>query len=391
MTERIYLDHHSTTPCDARVAATMQRMLVEQFGNASSGHVYGQEAAEAVKTAAEQLAGGLGATAPEFVFTSGATESNCLALFGVCLHPRQRRRKIVTAATEHPAVLDPLARLAREGFTVVRVPPYPQGHPQAGQVDQARLLAEIDDQTAVVSIMWANNEIGTIQPLEAIAQQCEHSGALLHCDATQAVGRVPVRLDQVKVDLLSGSAHKFYGPMGVGFLYVRHTGKRIRLRPLVEGGGQQQGLRSGTLNVPGIVAMGHALQICLASLETDAKRIAALRDRLCSALRDAIPDVRLNGSALDAGRLPGNLNVRFPLVEGEALMAATPSVACSSGSACSSVKPEPSHVLLALGCSEAEARSSLRFGVGRTTTEAQIDAAAERLAASWQRLRSMMS
>lgn len=398
MTDRIYLDHHSTTPCDRRVAEVMQTMLVDEFGNASSQHLFGQAAAAAVATATGELATALSVSPSELLFTSGATESNTLALHGVCRHPRQRRRKIITAATEHPAVLDPLARLAQEGFEVVLVPPYPNSHPQVGQVDMDVLLDAIDDQTALVSLMWANNEIGTLQPLQQVAERCHQVGALLHSDATQAIGRVPVQLDQVDVDLLSGSAHKFYGPKGVGLLYVRQTGRRVRLRPMIEGGGQQQGLRSGTLNVPGIVAMGRALTISLAEQDSDTARIRGLRDRLWDNLSTSIDGLQRNGPPLDAvtaadcsARLAGNLNVLFPGVEGEALMAATPSVACSSGSACNSVNPEPSHVLLAIGRSEAEARSSLRFGVGRFNTQQEIDTAADRLIAAYRRLRTMLA
>ncbi|QEG40148.1 cysteine desulfurase family protein [Roseimaritima ulvae] len=391
MTDRIYLDHHSTTPCDRRVAEVMQRMLVDEFGNASSQHLFGQAAAAAVVESTDEMAAALEVLPSELLFTSGATESNTLALYGVCRHPRQRRRKIVTAATEHPAVLDPLARLAQEGFEVVHVPPYPHSHPLVGQVDMEALLEAIDDQTALVSLMWANNEIGTLQPLQQVAERCHQVGALLHCDATQAIGRVPVSLAKVDVDLLSGSAHKFYGPKGVGMLYVRQTGRRVRLRPMIEGGGQQQGLRSGTLNVPGIVAMGRALSIAMAQLDSDTDRIGGLRDRLWNKLATGVDGLQRNGPAFEAGRLAGNLNVLFPGVEGEALMAAVPSVACSSGSACNSVNPEPSHVLLAIGRSEAEARSSLRFGIGRFNTEQEIDTAAERLIAAYRHLRTMLA
>jgi len=387
--QRIYLDHHSTTPCDRRVADRMRTMLVEEFGNASSQHAFGQAAASAVQGAGESIAAALSVQPRELIFTSGATESNVLAIQGVCGHPRQKRRKVITVATEHPAVLEPIARLGSAGFETVVLPVYAQGHPQVGRVDLEAMLAAIDEDTALVSVMWANNEIGTLQPLTAIAERCHEVGALLHCDATQAVGRLPVDLSVVDVDLLSAAAHKFYGPKGVGLLFVRQTARRVRLRPMIEGGGQQQGLRAGTLNVPGIVAMGRALEIAVAQLDSDNQHVRDLRDRLWQHLDGAIEGLQANGPERTGDRLAGNLNVMFPRVEGEALMSATPSVACSSGSACNSRDPEPSHVLLAIGRSEAEARSSLRFGVGRFNTVAEIDAAAERLIASYRRLRAM--
>lgn len=400
MNDLIYLDHHATTPCDRRVAAVVQRMLLEDYGNASSQHRFGQSAADAVHSAAETIAQSLAAQATELVFTSGATESNSLALLGVCQHPRQKRRKIVTAVTEHPAVLDPIRRLEADGFAVERIAPYSQSDPNVGQVDEEAILNAIDDQTAVVSVMLANNEIGTIQPLRRIAEKCHQVGALLHCDATQAVGRIPVSVADLDVDLLSASAHKFYGPKGVGLLYIRQTGRRVRIRPQIEGGGQQRGLRSGTLNVPGIVGMGEALKWAVEEMDTATLRIAGLRQRLWDRLKSGIPELVLNGPAIaDAGtspadlvlhRLHGNLNVMFPRVEGEALMTTVPTVACSSGSACSSVDPAPSHVLMAIGCNESQARSSLRFGIGRPTTEQQIDEAADRLLEAFHRLRQMV-
>lgn len=386
----IYLDNHSTTRCDPHVVQAMLPLLSEEFGNPhSTSHAAGRQAAERYGRAVEEIAGCLGARVDELVMTSGATESNNLAILGVCLHPRQKRRTVVTLQTEHPAVLDPLTRLEREGFTVRRVPVMQQHEAVPGRVCLDQLAEAIDEQTALVSVMWANNEIGVLQDLRGIADRCHAVGALLHTDATQAVGRIPVDVAQADVDLLSASAHKFYGPKGVGLLYVRNQPRRVRLRPLVEGGGQQRGLRSGTLNPAGVVGMAAALTLCRDAGDAERQRIAQLRDRLWSALDAQIPGVALNGPPLGEWRLPGNLNARFPAVEGESLMADTPQLACSSGSACSSVDPQPSHVLLAIGLSEGEARSSLRFGVGRFNTAEEIDRAAELLAASHRRLRTL--
>ena len=386
----IYLDNHATTRCDPRVVQAMLPLLTDDYGNPhSTSHAAGRQAAEIYGSAVDTIAGCLGATADELVMTSGATESNNLAILGACLHPRQKRRTIVTLQTEHPAVLDPLARLEREGFTIRRLPVMQQHEAVPGRVCLERLAEAVDEQTALVSVMWANNEIGVLQNLRGIADRCHAVGSLLHTDATQAVGRIPVDVMLADVDLLSASAHKFYGPKGVGLLYVRSQPRRVRLRPLVEGGGQQRGLRSGTLNPAGVVGMAAALRICHEQGDAERQRIAELRDRLWSALSAAIPAVALNGPPLGKYRLPGNLNVRFPEVEGESLMADNPTLACSSGSACSSVDPRPSHVLLALGLSEAEARSSLRFGVGRFNTAEEIDRAAELLAASHRRLRML--
>lgn len=386
----IFLDNHSTTPCDRRVAEAVLDVLVNDFANASSQHAMGHAARQLVQRATETIAMTLGVTPAEVVHTSGATESNMLAIHGVCLHPRQRRRKVVTAVTEHAAVLEPMQRLAAHGFDVITVPVHPQDSPDVGHVDPDLLLAAIDDQTALVSIMWANNEIGTLQPLQMIADRCHAVGALLHCDATQAVGRLPVDLQQVDIDLLSASAHKFYGPKGVGVLIIRQSARRVRLRPLIEGGGQQHGRRGGTLNVAGIVGMAKAFEIATESMDQARRRERTLRDHLWLRLRDAIPNVSCNGQPLESSyRLEGNLNVCFPGVDGEALMLAAANVACSSGAACSSADPKPSHVLLAIGRSEAEARSSLRFGVGRMNTIDQIDLAADRIMAAYQQVRQL--
>ncbi len=378
----IYLDHHATTPCDARVAAAMMSWLTDDFGNPhSDSHEAGRFAAAAVGTAIESIARGIHAPGESVVITSGATESNLLAIRGVVTHPRQKRRKIVTVATEHPAVLDVTEELRNDGFavTVVGVDPH-------GRVDLDALEASIDDQTAIVSVMWANNEVGTIAPMTEIARLTHDRGALLHSDATQAVGRIPVDVRQTDVDLISGSAHKFYGPKGVGFLSVGNGNRRVRIKPIMTGGGQQRGRRGGTMNPAGIVAMAKALELCRCEAGQSSE-IARHRDLLWQRLSSAIDGMVLNGPSLDSPhRLPGNLNVSLPGVEGEAWMAATPDVAFSSGSACSSVDPTPSHVLLAMGLSESEARRSVRFGIGRTTTEDEILQAADRLITASRRL-----
>lgn len=386
----IYLDNHSTTRCDPRVVEAMLPLLVENYGNVhSSSHAIGRAAAAAYDEAVASLASMLGCVPDELVVTSGATEANNLALIGFCTHPRQRRRHVITVGTEHPSVLDPVARLEASGFRVTRLPVIPQGNREAGRVDLDVLAAAIDDDTALVSVMAAQNEIGVLQRLAEIADLCHRQGALLHSDAAQALGRIPVHVDLLGVDLLSGSAHKFYAPKGVGLLYVRRRERRVRLRPLVDGGGQQGGLRSGTLNPAGAVAMDVALRLATESMPEETERIAGLADRLWQRLSQRIADLQINGSACEeALRLPGNLNICFPDVEGEALMAAAGSVAVSSGSACSSVNPRPSHVLLELGLSESEARRSLRFGIGRFNTDEQIDRAADMLAEAHEQLRT---
>jgi cysteine desulfurase len=383
----IYLDNHATTRCDPRVVEAMLPMLTDNYGNVhSTSHIAGRAAAEAYERAADSIAKRLGSEPDELVFTSGATESNNLAILGYCLHPRQKRRHVITAETEHPAVLDPMGRLERSQFRVTRLPVVQQGAENCGQIRLEDLAAALDDDTALVSIMSANNEIGTLQDLSAIAALCHQHGAVLHSDATQGVGRIPVNVDDLDVDLLSASAHKFYGPKGVGLLFVRRRGRRVRILPLVEGGGQQHGLRSGTLNTSGVVAMARALEIAEQEMEQESERIDRLAGRLWNNLKQAIPELRLNGPSRDASvRLKANVNVCFPAVEGETLMAACPTIAVSSGSACSSVDPRPSPVLRAIGLTESEARRSLRFGIGRFNSEAEIDQAASLLAAAHAR------
>lgn len=390
----IYLDNHSTTPLDPAALEAMLPLLGEQFANAGSvTHAAGRAVAERIDRALANLSAMIGASDDELVITSGATESNNLALLGTCLHPRQTRRKVVSVVTEHKATLDPLRRLQLHGFEIELVPVLQRPAANAGLVDLSALAHAIDDQTALVSVMLANNEIGAIQPLRQIAELCRSAGCLLHSDASQAVGRIPVDVDVLDVDLLSFSAHKFYGPKGVGGLFVRRRERRVRLQAQIVGGGQQHNFRSGTLNTPGIVGMEAALAACLNSLQADQTRSAQLRDSLYVLLSDICPTLHLNGPSIGGEyadwRLSGNLNCCFYPFEGQSLMLATPDLAVSSGSACTSAAPSPSHVLQALGLSEEEARSSLRFGIGRFNTLAEIEQAAQWLGVAVNQLRKM--
>lgn len=369
----IYLDHHATTPVDPRVLDAMLPYFREDFGNpASTTHAFGWRAEAAVDDARDRIAGALGAEPEEIVFTSGATEANNLAVLGAARALRRRGRHVVTTAIEHPSVLEPARHLEREGFETTVL-----GVDDRGRVDPAAVADALRDDTLLVSVGAANGEVGVVQPLAEIAEVCAGRGVLLHTDAAQAVGKIPLRADETGFDLLSISAHKLYGPKGVGALYVRRRRPRIRLEPLWLGGGQQGGLRSGTLPVPLVVGLARALELCLEALPGEGPRLAALRDRLWKQLSTRWPEVVRNGDA--ERRLPGNLNVSFPDIDAERLLLALTDVALSSGSACSSASPEPSHVLLALGLSEELARASLRIGLGRGTDEAQVDLAARRL------------
>jgi cysteine desulfurase len=392
----IYLDNHATTRVDPRVLEAMLPLYTETFGNAGSvNHSFGWEAKAAVDAARESIAAAIGAEAREIVFTSGATESNNLAIRGLAERQRRKGNHIVSVATEHKAVLDPLKRLSRRGFEVSLLAVEQHGSPRAGWLDPNKVAAAMKGETLLVSVMLANNEIGVIQPIAEIAAICHVRGVPLHCDATQAVGKIPVDVSQLGVDLMSFTAHKIYGPKGVGALYVRRAGGGVRLEPLIDGGGQENGLRSGTLNVPGIVGFAKALELCLAELPAEMERLAALRQRLWDGLRQAVPDVVLNGpdwsQAAEPIRLPGNLNCSFPLVNGEALMMSMKTIAVSSGSACTSANPEPSHVLTALGLSEDLTRASLRFGLGRFNTDEEIDYAITAVAENVHRLRQLSS
>lgn len=383
MKRPIYLDHHATTPTDPRVVEAMLPYFSEEFGNASSStHAYGWRAEAAVEDARERLARAIGAGEPrEIVFTSGTTESDNLALSGVLRAALPERDHVVTSAIEHPAVLDTCRALAREGVRVTELPV-----DLDGLVDPQRVAEAITPRTALVSVMAANSEIGVLQPLEEIAAVCRERGVLFHTDAAQAVGRIPVDVERWGVDLLSMCAHKCYGPKGIGALYLRSRRPRIAIAPLLHGGGHERGLRSGTLPVPLCVGFARAVEICLADLAPEAARQAALRDQLLERLRAACGDVRLNGHA--TRRLPGNLNVCIPGVAADALLVALRDVALSTGSACASARGEPSHVLRAIGLSPALARSALRFGLGRGTTQAEIAVAAERVGSEVAALRS---
>jgi cysteine desulfurase len=397
----IFLDNHSTTRVDPRVVDAMLPFFTEKFGNAGSiNHSFGAEAKEALDRARESIAVAISAEPREIVFTSGATESNNLAIRGLADRTRRKGNYIVSVATEHKAILDPLRRLARRGFDVSLLDVEQHGSPRAGWLDPQKVADAIKDDTLLVSVMLANNEIGVIQPIREIAEVCRSRGVAIHCDATQAVGKMPVDVRELDIDLMSFSAHKIYGPKGIGALFVRRTGGAVRLEPQIDGGGQENGLRSGTQNVPGIVGFAKALELCVAEMSTEIPRLTGLRERLWTGLKREIPDVILNGPALDSRlptsdsrfpRLPGNLNCAFPLVNGEALMISMKTIAVSSGSACTSVNPEPSHVLRALGLNDDLTRASLRFGLGRFNTEEEIDYAIDHVAENVHRLRQLSS
>ena len=388
----IYLDNHATTRTDPRVVDAMLPFFSETYGNSgSSSHAFGWEAKEAVDRAREFIADRLGAMASEIVFTSGATESNNLAIRGVCEQPKRQNGHIISVATEHPAVLDPLRRLARRGWEIELLPIKDQSHPDAGRLELDRLENAIRDDTVLVSVMLANNEIGVLQPLEEIGRLCKQKGVLLHCDATQAVGRIPVHVETLNVDLLSFSGHKIYGPKGVGALYVRRRKPRVRLAAQIEGGRQENGFRSGTLNVGGIVGLAKALALCLEELPQEEMRLRSLRDRLYQGVAEHVPDCTLNGPLLEPAdwRLAHNLNLCFGDVDGEALMMSMKEIAVSSGSACTSAAPEPSRVLLSLGKTDDQARASLRFGLGRFNTAEEIEFTINSLNESLARLRQL--
>ncbi len=377
----IYLDHHATTPVDPRVLAAMLPYFTEKPGNAASGsHSFGWEASSAVERARTQIAHLAGAAPRDIVFTSGATESNNLALQGAAQTLRARGDHIVTMATEHKAVLDTVHHLERAGFRASILPPQPDG-----RLDLDRLRAAILPETILVSVMYANNEIGAIQPIPEIGAICRERGVLFHCDAAQAFGKIPIDVQSAAVDLLSVSAHKMYGPKGVGALYVR---RGVSLAAQIHGGGHEGGLRSGTLNVPGIVGFGEACALAESEMATDASRIGRLRDRLLQQLRaaDGGRGMRINGGMQH--RLAGNLNVSFAGVDGDALLAAIPEIAVSAGSACSSGS-DSSYVLEAIGTPPEFLPCAVRFGIGRGNTEAEIDAAAARVSAAVAGLRAL--
>lgn len=389
----IYMDNHATTRVDSRVVEAMLPLLTELYGNpASTSHAFGWDAKAAVDAAREMVAAELNASPREIVFTSGATESNNLAIRGVCERSRRRGNHLISVTTEHKAVLDPLAKLGRRGFDVTLLPVRQQGTVDAGRIDLDQLADSIRDDTALVSIMLANNEIGTLQPLAEIGRLCKQRGVLLHCDATQAVGKMPVDVQALQIDLLSLSGHKIYGPKGVGALYVRRRDPPVRLESQIDGGGHEMGLRSGTLNTASIVGLATAIELCRAEMADETVRLGGLRDQLWAGLCERLSDVQRNGPELwDELRLPNNLNCTFDFVDGEALMMSMREVAVSSGSACTSANPEPSHVLRAIGLSADATRSSLRFGLGRFNTEADVLATIEAVTDAVKRLRRLSS
>jgi len=379
----IYMDNHATTPVDPRVFEAMRPYLTNVFGNsASRNHSFGWEAEEAVEKARKQVASLIGATSKEIVFTSGATESDNLALKGVAEMYAEKGNHIITAATEHKAILDTCKRLEKHGTRVTYLPVQ-----QNGLVDLDQLRGVITDKTVLISIMHANNEIGVLQPIREIGRIARERGVLLHTDGTQAVGKVPVNVLDDNIDLMSISAHKMYGPKGVGALYVRRRNPRVQLTAQMDGGGHERGMRSGTLNVPGIVGLGEACALAQAEMPAESKRLAFLRDKLKERLLNSLDEVYINGTL--EHRLPNNLNISFAYVEGESLLMGINEIAVSSGSACTSATLEPSYVLKALGAGDDLAHSSIRFGLGRFNTEEEVDYVAGKVIEVVKKLREL--
>ena len=385
MQRPIYMDNQATTPMDPRVLEAMLPYFTDKFGNAASrNHPFGWAAEEAVDTAREQIAKLIGAKGKEIIFTSGATESDNLAIKGVVEFYKDKGHHVITCVTEHKAVLDTCKALERSGKAQVTY----LGVDQYGMVDPEAVRQAISDKTILISLMYANNEIGTLHPIREIGKLAKEKGILFHCDATQGVGKVPLNVDSEGIDLLSMTAHKIYGPKGCGALYVRAKGPRVRLTPLIDGGGHERGMRSGTLNVPGIVGFGKACELCGQELESEAARLIALRTRLYEGLSSKLEEVYLNGHPTQ--RLPGNLNVSFSYVEGESfLMGVNHDIALSSGSACTSATLEPSYVLKALGVGEELAHTSIRFGLGRFNTAEEVDYVIGRVVEVVERLREL--
>jgi cysteine desulfurase len=379
----IYLDNHATTPVDPRVLAEMLPYFVEKFGNAASrNHSFGWAAEEAVETARDRVAKLVGATAKEIVFTSGATESDNLAIKGVAETLREKGNHIITAVTEHKAVLDSCKRLERYGYRVTYLPVR-----KDGLIDLDDLQRALDDNTILVTIMSANNEIGVLQPIAEIGRLCHERGVIFHTDAAQSVGKAPLDVNKQNIDLMSVSAHKVYGPKGVGALYVRRKDPRVQISAMLDGGGHERGMRSGTLNVPGIVGLGKACAVAQEEMLKESCHLAGKRNRLRDSILGRLSEVSINGSMEQ--RLPGNLNLSFAGVDGESLMMALNDVALSSGSACTTAAIEPSHVLRAIGISDDLAHSSIRFGIGRFNTDGEIDYVADRVVETVLRLREL--
>jgi cysteine desulfurase len=379
----IYMDNHATTPLDPRVLEAMMPYLTTVFGNAASrNHSFGWEAEAAVEKAREQVAKLIGATAKEIIFTSGATESNNLAIKGIAEMYKERGNHIITQVTEHKATLDTCKRLEKYGYRVTYLPVKADG-----LIDLEDLKRAMDEKTILVTIMIANNEIGVLQPIAEIGKLCREKGVLFHTDGVQAVGKVPVDVNAMSIDAMSISAHKIYGPKGVGALYVRRRNPRVQISEQINGGGHERGMRSGTLNVPGIVGLGAACEIAREDMQSESKRLATLRDKLKAKLESQLDYVHVNGSM--EHRLPGNLNMSFVYVEGESLLMGINDIAVSSGSACTSATLEPSYVLKALGLGDDVAHSSIRFGLGRFNTEAEVDYVSDKLIDVVQKLREL--
>jgi len=379
----VYLDHNATTPIDPRVLDAMVPYLTEKFGNAASrNHAYGWAAEAAVETARKQLAHLLGTDPQAILFTSGATESDNLAIKGVAEMYKDKGNHIITCLTEHKAVIDPCKRLEQHGCQVTWLT-----GDEYGMVDPQDVARAITDRTILISLMAANNEVGTINPIAEIGRIAKQRWVLFHCDGTQAVGKIPIDVEKAGIDLLSLSAHKIYGPKGVGALYVRRRDPRVRLTCQMDGGGHERGMRSGTLNVPGIVGLGAAAEIAEREMAADAERLTILRDRLEAQICGRLDFVKRNGHPTQ--RLPNTLNLSFAYVEGEAMMMKMPGVAVSSASACTSASLEPSHVLRAMGVPDDLAHSSIRFSLGRGTTEAEIDYTVEQVVRAVRELREL--
>jgi cysteine desulfurase len=379
----IYMDNQATTPMDPRVLEEMLPFFMEKFGNAASrNHSFGWAAEEGVETARERIAKLVGATTKEIIFTSGATESDNLAIKGVAEMYREKGNHIITAVTEHKAVLDTCKRLEKYGYRVTYLPVQ-----KDGLIDLDDLKRAMDDKTILVTIMFANNEIGVLQPVAEIGKLCHEKGVVFHTDATQAVGKVPVDVIKQNIDLASISGHKMYGPKGVGALYVRRKNPRVQVSPIIDGGGHERGMRSGTLNVPGIVGLGKACAIATEEMAKESCHLAGLRNRLRDRIMNKLDEVYINGSM--EHRLPGNINISFAYVEGESLLMGINDIAVSSGSACTSATLEPSYVLKALGAGDDLAHSSIRFGLGRFNMEAEVDYVADRVIETVERLREL--
>jgi cysteine desulfurase len=379
----IYLDNHATTRVDPRVVSAMLPYFTEHFGNAASrNHEFGWEAEQAVDKARKQIADLIGATPKEIIFTSGATESDNLAIKGVAEMYAEKGNHIITVVTEHKAVLDTCKKLEKNGARITYLPVMGDG-----LIDLEMLKEAFTDKTILVTIMYANNELGVIQPIREIGKLCRERGVLFHTDGVQAIGKVPINVNADNIDMMSISAHKMYGPKGVGALYVRRRNPRVQITAQIDGGGHERGMRSGTLNVPGIVGLGEACELCNREMETETVRLRYLRDKLKAKLEAGLDEVYINGSM--EHRLPHSLNMSFAYVEGESLLMGINDIAVSSGSACTSATLEPSYVLKALGVGDDVAHSSIRFGIGRFNTEEEIDYTADKLIDVVKKLREL--